>query len=352
MQLSGTIAFSSGRIGNFNIWTLDLSSGSLSQLTHGNEIDDHPRWSPCGEYLAFSRIESDGTTSIWIMNKDGSEQRAVTSEMYGQHPSWSPDGATLIFTGNPNKRESLGIFCINADGSGLRQIFDSTHVELMPSFSPDGRCILFASPSLLDENFSPITTNDIQEYDLSNKTLKTIHAHPAQDVNPRYSPDGTRIAFISYRNDRTAEEFKKHYDNYKDILLSGTPQEARTALAKLKHFQADGDVYVSNRDGSILVSLTEDQHADKDLCWSPCGNYIMFSRTSLGSPNTDRLCIVNSHTGEAVPFKYDRRLIEDSLQESDHLDKTLFKKLLPEFIERRMVAPSLWGAERHPDWKA
>ena len=78
----------------------------------------------------------------------------------------------------------------------------------------------------------------------------------------------------------------------------------------------------------------------------------MFSRTSLGSPNTDRLCIVNSHTGEAVPFKYDRRLIEDSLQDSDHLDKTLFKKLLPEFIERRMVAPSLWGAERHPDWKA
>ena len=350
MQLSGTVAFSSGRFGSYNIWTLDFASGLLKQLTKDGEINDHPRWSPCGNYLAFTRIDSDSSTGIWIMNRDGSEPRAITTDMYCQHPSWSPNGGAIVFTGNPNKREGLGVFCVNSDGSNLRQVFDSTHVELTPSFSPDGRYLLFACPSLLSDEFSPVTSNDIQEYDLSNKTLRTIHAHPAQDVTPRYSPDGTRIAFISYRNERSASEFQKQYNTYHQVLLTGSTSEARKALSKLKHFQADGDVYVSNRDGSILMPLTEDEHADKDLCWSPCGNYIMFSRTALGSPNTDRLCIVNSHTGEGVPFEYNRTELEESMQTSINLHESFLQKLLPNFIERKMFAPSFWGAERHPDW--
>ena len=352
MQLSGTIAFSSGRFGNFNIWTLNLANGALQQLTSGSEINDHPRWSPCGQYIAFSRVTEDTSTAIWLMNRDGSQQRPITSDMYCQHPSWSPEGDAIVFTGNPNNRETLGIFSIKTDGSNLRQIFDSTHVELTPSVSPDGRCLLFACPSLLQEQFSPVTSNDIQEFDIATRTLRTIHAHPAQDVSPRYSPDGNRVAFISYRNERSSQEFQEHYDQYRDCLLSGSGSEARAALSKLRHFQADGDVYVSNRDGSILLSLTEDQHADKDLCWSPCGNYIMFTRTSLGSPHTDRLCVVNSHTGEAVPFTYDRKPLEESLSSLEPLSTPLLQKLVPSFIKQAMKAPSFWGAERHPDWTA
>ena len=118
----------------------------------------------------------------------------------------------------------------------------------------------------------------------------------------------------------------------------------------MKAFQDDGDVYVANRDGTHLVQLTDDHRADRSLCWSPCGNFLMYTSTELDNPNTDRLCVINANSGEPVPFSYDRGPLEREIGANQALNQGLYARLTPDILERLFVESSFWGAERHPDW--
>ena len=52
-KLTGTIAFASGKTGDYDIWTLDLASREMKQLTYGAFWNDKPRWSPDGKQILF-----------------------------------------------------------------------------------------------------------------------------------------------------------------------------------------------------------------------------------------------------------------------------------------------------------
>ena len=118
-----TLAFVSTREGyRANIWTLDLPSGSLRQLTGCKDVVGtvgnpdcyfRPTWSPDGQWIAFSsdrnttwRGHSDGhgwehtqELSIYIIRPDGSGLRKVASKpghCLGS-PKWSPDGKRIVF---------------------------------------------------------------------------------------------------------------------------------------------------------------------------------------------------------------------------------------------------------------
>lgn len=77
-------------------------------------------------------------------------------------------------------------------------------------------------------------------------------------------------------------------------------------MQMIKGLQRDRDNYISDRAGKALRQITENSKADSAPCWSPCGNYIMYSTTDIENPNADRLHVVNAHTCEPVPFSYDR----------------------------------------------
>ena len=74
MALKGTIVFSSGKKGNYDIWRLDLESSRLKQLTHGTDWNDCPRFSPDGQKILFTSNRT-GSQEIWIMDEDGSRIR-------------------------------------------------------------------------------------------------------------------------------------------------------------------------------------------------------------------------------------------------------------------------------------
>jgi len=67
-DLEGKIVFSSGRTGDFDIWSLDLGSKELLQLTTGSDWNDMPRWSPDGLRVAFISNRS-GVQELWLMNE-------------------------------------------------------------------------------------------------------------------------------------------------------------------------------------------------------------------------------------------------------------------------------------------
>ena len=129
-----------------NIYTVRPDGSDLTQLAApGGGVD--PTWSPDGSKIAFSSF-GDGccvTRNIWIMNRDGSERRRVTSTApqttFGSadHPAWSPDGTLIAFLALPSPGGCGSSFCehelytIAPDGTGLHRLTTNT----LPEFEPD-----------------------------------------------------------------------------------------------------------------------------------------------------------------------------------------------------------------------
>jgi len=72
------VAFSSGRDGNWEIYTLTVQGGQLNRLTDDPADDWMPAWSPDGQYIAFVS-NRDGDWALWAMRADGSSQTRLFS---------------------------------------------------------------------------------------------------------------------------------------------------------------------------------------------------------------------------------------------------------------------------------
>ena len=113
-------------------------------------IDDDPDWSPTGQKIVFtSHAVTDNpvnsaTAEIYVIDADGTGKptRLTNNTEEERAPSWSPDGKRIVFCcrrGGPD----LEICVMNADGTGQMQLTDNAIGDLTPSWSPDGQKIVF-----------------------------------------------------------------------------------------------------------------------------------------------------------------------------------------------------------------
>ena len=198
------------------LWVFDLEKGQSHQLTSGGAVNIEPRFSPDGKRLAFVSTSYNGRFHIFVGDFSGGELtrvRRLTGESrsnlprfyYSEFdheisPTWSPDGGDLIFVSNRGHIYGTGGFWRMKvePGSEQREIhYEETAWKARPDFSPDGKRIVYASylggqwhqlwvmPSEGGDPF-PISYGDFD------------------NTNPRWSPDGTRIAFISNRDGNTS----------------------------------------------------------------------------------------------------------------------------------------------------
>jgi len=125
---------------NANIFSVDVHSKAMKQLTNASAIDTAPSFSPDGGRICF---ESDrgGTQQIYVMAASGGEAQRIS---YGDGryatPVWSPRGDTIAFTRIADGKFAIGI--MKPDGSGERVLTEGFHNE-GPTFCPNGRVIMF-----------------------------------------------------------------------------------------------------------------------------------------------------------------------------------------------------------------
>ena len=144
--------------------------------------------------------------------------------------------------GNPE------IYVMDADGENQQNLTNNRHEDWGPSWSPDGKRIVFFSDR--DEHPHPKhgrSTFEIYVMDADGENQQNLTNHRDDDWSPVWSPDGERIAFMSERDGHRNSE-----------------------------------IYVMDNDGDNPQNLTNNPHRDGDPAWlnspfsvSPAGKKIM-----------------------------------------------------------------------------
>jgi len=135
-----TLAFNSDRNGKREIFTVRRDGSQLSRLTHNDSQNDEPEWAPRDTAIIYDS-DRGGSWNIWVMRPDGSADQKLHA---GAAPSFSHDGGRIVFQDTPAKG-IVSLFVMNADGTEVARVTSTNALDFVPTFSPDGRQIVFCS---------------------------------------------------------------------------------------------------------------------------------------------------------------------------------------------------------------
>lgn len=116
----------------------DLSTGKERKLTDLTGYCGGVDYSPDGEKIAFHR-SSEENCELWVMNNDGSQQRAITKTFIDEYsPDWSPDGKWLVYTAGTgyDGQGTFDLWLIRPDGTDARIVSKAANTQMSPRWRP------------------------------------------------------------------------------------------------------------------------------------------------------------------------------------------------------------------------
>ncbi|MET0145838.1 MAG: hypothetical protein ABW328_13790, partial [Ilumatobacteraceae bacterium] len=148
------LAYVANRGGAEDLFVFDARTGTEAQLTDDDLSEGDPAWSPTSEQIVYAVTTPDTGRDLVIIEASGGPTVTLTSEPGDDSdPAWSPDGTQIAFARRAATESAFNeLFVIAADGTGLRPLVASTfdtgsteRGDSDPSWSPDGTRIAFES---------------------------------------------------------------------------------------------------------------------------------------------------------------------------------------------------------------
>jgi TolB protein len=255
--------------------------------------------------IAFN-IDGPHGGEIDVIRRDGTgPQRLVHGDGDANSAAWSPDGRRIAFElDHPSGPTDCSVEIVNADGSGIVDLTGQRRgCEQSPSFTPDGRRIVFVAQRCGD------CPEAIWSMDLRGGHRRKIKRTPqgTHAIDPNVSPDGGIVTFVAERRagKRALYRVNMNGSNLEQIVPFGfdvgvvhgwSPDGGHIVLTVYSEYP-DGhspNVVTILPDGSGLVELTHEtgDRGAGGASYSPDGRWIIFR---LQDPSKDKFALWKMH---------------------------------------------------------
>ena len=266
-----------------DLWIANANGTPSRRLSESPARDDTPRWSPDGQQIAFIS-DQNGNNQLWLVTPEGGGLRQLTHAKggmaapgflrifppYPQAYAWSPDGKTIAYLVHDQeiakeqerrKREkddtivvgrdvkTAQIHLIDVESGTSRQLTRGEFTVNHVSWSPDGKEIAFsAQPKPEAEGSDPAraisapSADDIFVVSVESGQVRELVQRDGMDSTPKWSPDGTRVAFVS---DGGKRKWSANNHLFTVAAAGGVPQNLTQAFDEViafYHWAADSSV--------------------------------------------------------------------------------------------------------------
>lgn len=200
-----TIAFASDRSGNWDLYLMDADGGPAVQLTSDTAQDIHPTFSPDGKSIVYCSLsERSGQWEMVTIDVENPTTKRYIG--HGLFPQWSPSGDTILYQrARERGTRWFSVWTVDLDdrgeaGSPTEVVWSSEYACITPSWSPDGRAVVFCTVSDPDADTQgrPVESDLwIARADGSGRTRLTRGRYA--NLQPVWSGDSS-IYFVSNRS--------------------------------------------------------------------------------------------------------------------------------------------------------
>ena len=178
--------------GQPQIFVANADGSGAVNLTKSGFLERNPTWSPDRTEIAWTRVDDD-QHSIWTMKSDGSGAKRISDpSVMCSNPSWSPDRKLIAFSTNRPNESNFRVWQMSADGAEPRELYKEMVIRTVyPSWSPDGKQLLFGGPGSDGRVQLCICNNDGAGFTQLTRENK-------QCSYGAWSPDGQYIAYVAF----------------------------------------------------------------------------------------------------------------------------------------------------------
>ena len=235
------LVFSDEVDGNRDIYRTNLLDGSVVRLTDDPSKDEAPRYSPDGRYISFVSNRA-GRKDLWLIDIGSGEKKKLVTEISDMLPlyDWSPDSQWIaIDVKSPGFGWRPRTVIVSVQTGRIVSVpapalDEMDYATWAPSWSPDGRSVLYTSYPLQTYNSS------LKVLDLETEEITSLRDSLVQVDQISWSPDNKQVAYFSIRSatkegvgqDSMITLVNTHRDGYSHASFSGkSPHWSPTGLS-------------------------------------------------------------------------------------------------------------------------
>ncbi|WP_372639529.1 prolyl oligopeptidase family serine peptidase [Ancylomarina sp.] len=351
-----------------DLYTLSVDGGTPVRLTNTNKNEYGEAWRPDGKKIAYMTAAS-GSMQMWEMNPDGSNPTQV-SDVEGGIGSfqYAPDMSKIYYMKEVRLEKSVEDLYSDLPKANARVINDMnyrhwdnwvdtyTHIfladykegtkitegkDIMPGerwsapvkpfggneqvvWTPDSKTLAYVSRKKMGVEYAKSTNSDIYFYDIVKQTTTNMtKGMMGYDMNPVFSPDGSKMAWESMERDGyeadknrlfvmdVASGEKKYYTEDFDQNVGHLAwAKDGASLFFISDWHATDEIYNINLNDGEIEKLTEGVHNYQSVF--VVGNELLATRVSMSKPA--EIYKVNPKDGKATEISFENKKILDQLK--------------------------------------
>ncbi len=261
-----------------SIWKARVGQSIAYEIIYAKEYLSSPEWSPDGKWIAYTADDDSRNINLMLFNVDSGKSTPLTTGNFENlEPAWSPDGKRLAYVStDPNGWFNILVMDINNGQKGkitpittdhkfgrARLYFSDNDVHISPTWSPDGKELMFISDRDIPLGSGGIWRAPLEPNVMNSGQAKLIHKEETlYRTRPQWSPDGKRIIYSSHLGGQFnnlfvlpangGEPYKMTFGEYDSFMPRWSP---------------DGEwiAYISNEQGLPQLKLLKSWGGEQKL---------------------------------------------------------------------------------------